>query len=99
MLEKYIKKFSSLRTNKGKNRYPALTVHRAPHKPFLLLSVMDLIALGIIIENFIEPSLDLLETFNRYWSLVMPVVSKTTMAHPFPRLQTDGFWHQIATAG
>jgi predicted restriction endonuclease len=60
---------------------------------------MDLIAQGIIIENFIEPSLDLLETFNTYWSLVMPVGSKTTMAHPFPRLQTDGFWHRIATAG
>ena len=38
-------------------------MHRAPHKPFLLLTVMDLIAQGIITENFIEPSLDLLETF------------------------------------
>ena len=99
MLEKYIQKFLNLRTDRGKHRYPALTMHRAPHKPFLLLSVMDLIAQGIITRNFIEPSLDLLETFNMYWSLVMPVGSKTTMAHPFPRLQTDGFWHRIATAG
>ena len=99
MLEKYLKIFASLRTDSGKHRYPALTLHRAPHKPFLLLSVMDLIAQGIITENFIEPSLDLLETFNTYWSLVMPVGSKTTMAHPFPRLQTDGFWHRIANPG
>jgi len=27
-----------------RDRYPAITNHRAPHKPFLLLSVMDLIA-------------------------------------------------------
>jgi putative restriction endonuclease len=63
MLDKYIKKFSKLRTDKGKHRYPALTLHRAPHRPFLLLSVMDLVAQGIITENFIEPSWDLLETF------------------------------------
>jgi putative restriction endonuclease len=99
MLEKYIKKFSNLRTDRGMHRYPAQTKHRAPHKPFLLLSVMDLIAQGIITENFIEPSLDLLETFNTYWSQVMPVGSKTSMAHPFPRLQTDGFWHRIAKPG
>jgi putative restriction endonuclease len=63
MLEKYIKEFSKLRTDKGKHRYPARTMHRAPHKPFLLLAVMDLIAQGIIAENFIEPSLCLLKTF------------------------------------
>jgi len=35
-------------------------------KPFVLLSVMDLMAEGVIAENFIEPSLELLNTFNRY---------------------------------
>ena len=29
----------------------------------------------------------------------MPVGSKTTMAHPFPRLQTDGFWHRVTKPG
>jgi putative restriction endonuclease len=99
MIEKYIKKFAQLRTDKAKNRYPAITLYRAPHKPFLLLTVMDLIAQGIITENFIEPSLDLLETFNAYWFSVMPVEAKTSMAHPFPRLQTDGFWKRITNPG
>ncbi|MFH1934976.1 MAG: hypothetical protein ABIN18_25845 [Pseudomonadota bacterium] len=49
MLEKYLKSFSNLRTDKNCKRYPALTDHRAPHKPFLLLSVMDLMAQGQII--------------------------------------------------
>jgi len=99
MLEKYAILFSKLRTDKGRNRYPAITRHRAPHKPFLLLSVMDLIAQGQITRNFIEPSFDLLDTFNRYWSAVMPPGAKTSMAYPFSRLQTDGFWHRIPKPG
>jgi len=54
MLEKYIKKFTNLRTDKNKNRYPATTRHRAPHKPVLLLSVMDLIEQGIITQNLVS---------------------------------------------
>lgn len=51
MLEKYTNLFSRLRTDRGRDRYPAITFHRAPHKPFLLLSVMDLIAEGQITRN------------------------------------------------
>ena len=93
MLESYLHKFSNLRTDRGRNRYPAYTLHRAPHKPFLLLSIMDLIAQGSITKNFIEPSFELLDTFNTYWNSIMPLGSKTSMAYPFPRLKTDGFWH------
>jgi len=55
MIETYLHRFSNLRTDKAHNRYPALTLHRAPHKPFLLLSIMDLIAQGTIAGNLIEP--------------------------------------------
>lgn len=48
MLEKYASLFSKLRTGRGRHRYPEVTKHRAPHKPFLLLSVMDLIAQGLV---------------------------------------------------
>jgi len=99
MLENYLHKFARLRTDRGRNRYPTVTNHRAPHKPFLLLSVMDLIAQGQIIENFIEPSFELVDTWNGYWSAVMPFGYRSTMAHPFPRLQSDGFWHRIANTG
>ena len=53
MLERYLQMFAKLRTDKGRNRYPATTYHRAPHKPFLLLSVMDLIAQGWITQDLI----------------------------------------------
>jgi putative restriction endonuclease len=64
MLEKYANMFSKLRTDRVRNRCPAITRHRAPHKPFLLLSVMDLISQGRITRNFIEPRFDLLDTFS-----------------------------------
>ena len=99
MLEKYIKSFSRLRTDKNRNRYPAFTDHRAPHKPFLLLSIMDLIAQGQITENFIEPSYELVETWNIYYSSIMPPGSTTSMAYPFYHLQRDGYWHLIFEEG
>jgi putative restriction endonuclease len=61
--------------------------------------VMDHIAERVITENFIRPSLDLVETFNLYTTLVLPVGWKTSMAHPFPRLQKDGFWHRKTNPG
>ena len=99
MIEKYVKLFSKLRTDKNRNRYPALTAHRAPHKPILLLSVMDLIAQGQITENFIKPSFELSDTFNTYYYSIMPPGSQTSMAYPFSRLKTDGFWHRITKSG
>ena len=52
MIEKYTSLFSNLRTDKNRDRYPSITTYRAPHKPLLLLSVMDLIAQVPITENF-----------------------------------------------
>jgi predicted restriction endonuclease len=89
LLDKYNKMLSNLRTDKGRHRYPAITRHRAPHKPFLLLSVMDLVAQGQITTNFIAPSFDLLDTFNGYWASVMPAGAKTSMAYSFSRLNHD----------
>jgi predicted restriction endonuclease len=53
---------------------------------------MDLIAQGGITQNLIEPTYELVDTFNTYWAAVMPPGSTTSMAYPFPRLKTDGFW-------
>jgi putative restriction endonuclease len=99
MIEQYIKAFSNLRTDKSKSRYPSFTNHRAPHKPFLLLSIMDLIAQGQITENFIEPSYDLVEAWNIYYSRIMPPRSPASMAYPFSRLKSDGFWQRLTKPG
>ncbi len=98
-LEEFIAKFSKLNTDRGRHRWSADSCHRAPHKPFLLLSIMDLIAQGVITENFIEPSFELVDTWNGYWNAIMPIGQQSTMAHPFPRLKSDGFWERICNPG
>jgi hypothetical protein len=37
MIDEFIHKFSHLRTDKDHKRWSALTMHQAPHKPFLLM--------------------------------------------------------------
>jgi putative restriction endonuclease len=85
MLDKNLRMFRKLRTDKGRDRYPEVSYHRASHKPFLLLSIMDLVAEGRITENLIEPSFELVDTFNSYWASIMPAGATTSMAYPFPR--------------
>ena len=46
-LDQYLKSFSRLRTDKNRKCWSELTTHQAPHKPFLLLSIMDLDCPGI----------------------------------------------------
>lgn len=98
-IDKYISKFSNLNTARGQKHWSALTVHRAPHKPFLLLSLLDLFAQGAIGRNFIAPDYDLVSTFNGYWQAVMPIGATTSMAYPYPRLKKDGFWKLIPNNG
>jgi predicted restriction endonuclease len=99
MLEQYLLMFAKLRTDRSRDRYPTITYHRAPHKPFLLLSIIDLIAEGRITQNLTEPSYELADTFNTYRAAVMPLGTTTSMAYPFPRLKTEGFWHLVPNSG
>ena len=55
---------------------------------------MDLIAQGQIVKNFIEPSFELVDTWNGFWQAIMPIGKHSSMAYPFPRLESDGFWHR-----
>ena len=95
MTDETLQKLLKLKTDKSRTRWPRLTCNRAPHKPFLLLSVMDFFAQGLIIRNFMEPSFDIVETFNIYWQTIMPLGTKGNMAYPFPRLQNDGIFQLV----
>jgi putative restriction endonuclease len=43
MLTHYLKSFSTLRSDTSRTRWTAATKFRAPHKPLLLLAVIDLL--------------------------------------------------------
>ncbi|WP_300668216.1 HNH endonuclease [Desulfoluna sp.] len=90
MLTHWTQKLTKLRTDKNPKRWSALTTHQAPHKPFLLLAIMDLMEAGRITENRFEPSLELVEAFSSYWDKLFSKTKISTMAYPFPRLQGDG---------
>ncbi len=93
MLPEYIARFRKLRSDNVTGRWSALTNHRAPHKPLLLLAIMDLVAEGALAHNRIEPTAELVELFTLYWSKVTRPEQRSSMAYPFFHLSRDGFWH------
>jgi putative restriction endonuclease len=99
MITHYLETFSALRTDASRSRWTAATKFRAPHKPLLLLAVIDLIAQGSIKTNFIEFAPDLGELFNIYWSRVMPPDQRSNIILPFYHLNSDKFWHHIPKPG
>ncbi len=95
----YLHQLTRLRTDTNRTRWTEATAFRAPHKPFLLLSLLDLATQGQIDSPFIEPSFDLMERFARYWDLVRPPSCKCNMAYPFYYMQSEGFWRLVPKPG
>lgn len=95
----YLKAFSKLRSDSSPTRWPAETNHRAPHKPFLLLAIMDLISQGIIQTNLIEFKAELMDTFDLYWVNVMGTEKRANPILPFYHLKSDKFWHLVPVPG
>lgn len=97
-LSTYILKFSKLRTDRT-GGWTAATRGQAPHKPILLLSVLDLFAQGYSATNLIEITAELGELFAGYWSKVMPPERRGNLALPFFHLRSSGFWHLLPQPG
>jgi putative restriction endonuclease len=95
----YIRLFSDLRRDGIPGRWPQETNRRAPHKPLLLISVIDEFLARPDRSARIEVSEKLEAHFKHYWSRVLPQPHKTTMALPFYHLKNDGFWHLQAVPG
>lgn len=89
-LSDYQHKFETLRVDRSHGE-------PAPHKPILLLAVIELIEEGVIKENKIYPSPLLVETFLKYWNLVK--VDKPHIEYPFTYLRSEKFWHLHAKPG
>lgn len=94
-IDDYVRRFARLRTNRNRKVWSEATAHQAPHKPILLLCVLDLFDSGEIPSNLIEISDDLAELFSRYWERVLPFSRLGNLALPFFHVQGDGFWHLL----
>ena len=94
-IDGYAKRFARLRTNRNRKVWTDVTAHQAPHKPMLLLCVLDLFDSGGISSNLIEITDDLTDLFGRYWGRVLPFGHPGNLALPFFHLQGDGFWRLL----
>lgn len=66
----------------------------APHKPILLLAVLDEIQNGAYQDNLITITPELVASFRHYWqALVTSDYWIERMNIPFRYLYQDGFWH------
>jgi putative restriction endonuclease len=84
----YCNCFTQLNVSKTKER------GTANHKPILILSVLELITQKSIVKNQIYVSSELIETFKKYWSILVANSTYTDALHyPFIHLRREGFWH------
>lgn len=92
-LAQYIKKFTHLRTDRSQG-FPA------PHKPVLLLALMDNIERGAITDNKICITPELVATFMEIWGmLVKEGPFNPHFALPFFHLKSEGFWRLVPFPG
>ena len=97
-LEEYKLAFSKLRSD-VKPYWPAATLHRAPHKPFLLLSIMDLVANNRANSSFFALDAELIDTFDLYWEQIIGKDRESNILMPFYHMTSEGWWHLVATPG
>jgi putative restriction endonuclease len=88
----YVKKFSKLRVDRAHGSV-------APHKPILLLSVIELFQQGTIQQNQIFLSPELISTFLKYWTHLGSDIHRSDIALPFYHLTGDGFWNLSPNPG
>ncbi|MEO1353606.1 MAG: HNH endonuclease [Cyanobacteria bacterium J06635_15] len=90
-LARYAQKFTKLRVDRSRGI--------APHKPILLLSIMELIEQGKIQRNQVYLSPELIATFLKYWTHFGSENHRSDIALPFFHLQGDKFWHLMPNPG
>jgi putative restriction endonuclease len=73
--------------------------HERPHKPVLLLAILDLLDRGVVAQNQVPLSPDLVKTFKRFFAVVRRHNDQPTIENPFFHLAGDGFWELVPEAG
>ena len=85
-----LKMFQNLNRNKIGNCY-------APHKPIMLLAIMELVARGLVTSTKIILDKELKDTFKKVWEYTVPVGSSFTCEYRNPFTYMDkSFWTPTA---
>ena len=81
-LNKLLYKFTRL--NRANTAYG-----KAPHKPVLLISIIELIEKGSVCDNRIYVNADLVGTFQENWRLLVSTLHQPDFTQPFYYLQSE----------
>jgi putative restriction endonuclease len=73
--------------------------YERPHKPVLLLSILDLLDRGTISRNAVPLSDPVIQTFRKYFAIVRRENDQPSIENPFYFLSGDGFWHLAPQPG
>ena len=90
-LEYYLDRFTRLRVDRARGV--------APHKPTLLLAVIERFEKDEIQHNQICLTAQLIATFSKYWSKLVTTEHNSDISLPFFHLGGDGFWHFMPNPG
>ena len=71
----------------------------APHKPILLISLLQYFDTGLLAENKIYITPELVALFKSNWSQLVTTKHDCRFALPFYHLTSDGFWQLIPKQG
>jgi putative restriction endonuclease len=91
-IESYVQRFQKLRVNARGGGF-------SPHKPCMLLAVVELAEAGALIANRILFSPPLLERYRGLFDAVRTEGDHPNPYFPFFHLRGDGFWHLQPLAG
>lgn len=92
MLQKYINSFKKLRIDKTHG-------DPAPHKPILLLSVLQSFENGQIHRPRIYITPELVAAFSTNWNLLVTTNHDCRISYPFYYLKSSTFWKLVAKSG
>ena len=90
-LKKYLHLFKKIRIDRSHGL--------APHKPILLLSVLQLYHSQLIIDRRVFISPELVALFKANWSTLVKTNHACRISYPFYYLKSDKFWHLVPKAG
>jgi putative restriction endonuclease len=90
----WLRRFTALRVDPDKGK------GRAPHKPLLLLAVLDVLEAGQLIDGWVTRSPDLVVRFQNFWPIVEPRrQNRGDIRMPFHALSNDGVWKVFDAEG
>ena len=92
-INKYIAQLTHL------NRGYSKGLGKAPHKPILLLSVMELIAKEELNTNRILITGELILAFKNNWKKLVDTGHMANFSLPFFHLRSEPFWHLVTKPG